>query len=480
MLLIGDLILDRYLTGDAERISPEAPVPVLRVTENRHAAGGAANVAVCATALGCQVFCGGIIGEDAPGRLLRDLLEEQRIDADGLLASRGRPTTVKTRLVGLAQHRHRQQLLRIDEEVRDPISPEETRSILQWVEATLPKVQCVCLEDYDKGLITQELVSRVIGLAGKRGVPVLVDPAKRENYERYAGATLITPNRQELGEVTQRGSLDSIEAAADAATSFLTGFNCNGLVVTLDRDGCLLAESGREPMHIPTRPRQVYDNTGAGDAVLATLACAIAAGADRVSAVRLANVAGGLEVEKFGCVAISAEEILADLRLTARAGRGKLRTLAELLPEVQLRRDRGETLVFTNGCFDLLHAGHVALLEKARQTASFLVLGLNSDASVRRQGKGPVDRPLVPFEDRARVLTGLESVEYIVGFDAPTPIELIRALRPDVLIKGEDWSGSGVVGSDIVEAYGGRVILIPLLEGRSTTDLVKRIRGAGA
>ena len=475
VLLVGDLILDRYLYGHAERISPEAPVPVLRTAEARSAVGGSANVASCLGALGCSVTCCGIIGEDTHGMELRALLTEIEIDTDAILALPNRPTTTKTRLVGMAQHRHRQQLLRVDEEDTSPLDDQQAQQLADLAVARIASADVICIEDYDKGVVTAPLVQRIVEQAKRYGTPVLVDPARLKSYERYRGADVITPNREELS-IAAGQRLETLADVANAAKELLGTFDLGAVVATVDREGAVLVESTTPWTHHATVPRSVYDNTGAGDAVLAMLAAAVASEADLGSAVRLANLAGGLEVERFGCVPITADEVLAELRLEDRWRNGKLRSEEELLAELSLRRDRGETVAFTNGCFDILHAGHVDYLKRARQEASLLVIGLNSDESVRMQAKGE-DRPINRFEDRASVLSALECVDYVVEFGDETPLALIRRVRPDVLVKGEDWAHKGVVGADFVESTGGRVALMPLIEGLSTTALVNRIRG---
>ena len=475
VLLVGDLILDRYIYGDAERISPEAPVPVLRTVETREAVGGSANVAACLVALGCKVMCCGTIGADRHGKTLRGLLGELAIDTSAILDLEDRPTTTKTRLVGLAQHRHRQQLLRVDEEDTSPLQPADARRIAATATAAIPDADAICIEDYDKSVVSAELVATIIEIARQQGKPVLVDPARLNDFGRYRGADVITPNRAELALCAGR-NLDTLDEVAKAATELCEGLEINAVVATLDRDGAVLVRKDEDWLHVRTVPRAVYDNTGAGDAVMAMLAAAVATGVDLESGVRLANVAGGLEVEKFGCVPISTDEILAELRLERLSSNGKLRGVSELIVELGLRRDRGETIAFTNGCFDILHAGHVEYLRGCREQGGVLVVGLNSDASVRAQGKGD-DRPINTFENRAIVLSGLECVDYVVGFDEPEPESLIRVLRPDVLVKGEDWADKGVVGREFVESIGGRVELIPLMEGLSTSGLIAQIRG---
>ncbi|MFQ5413791.1 MAG: PfkB family carbohydrate kinase [Phycisphaerae bacterium] len=476
VLVVGDLILDRYIHGDAERISPEAPVPVLRTVETREAVGGAGNVAACLAALGCAVTCCGTVGEDRHGETLGRLLSDLDADTSAVLTVRDRVTTTKTRLVGLAQHRHRQQLLRVDTEETTPLPTAEVERVAWAAARVVDDVDVVCIEDYDKGLVTETLVQGVLAEAKRTGRTVLVDPARLSDYARYRGAHVLTPNRAELALAVGR-NLDTLEAVGAAAGGLRERLDFGAVVTTVDRDGAVLVQAGADPVHLPTTPRSVYDNTGAGDAVLAMLAAAVAAGADLAAATKLANLAGGLEVEKFGCIPITADEVLAELRLEHLGRNGKLRRADELAAEIAIRRDRGETVAFTNGCFDILHAGHVDLLQRCRGEASMLVVGLNTDASARALGKGD-DRPINVFEHRAAVLAALACVDYVVGFDDATPEAVIRLLKPDVLIKGEDWATEGVVGADFVESTGGRVVLLPLVDGLSTTALIDRIRGA--
>ena len=474
IILVGDLILDRYVYGDAERISPEAPVPVLRAVERQERVGGSANVAACLRALGSQVRCFGAVGRDAEAATLRTLLAQMDVDCGGLVAAEDRGTTTKTRLVGLAQHRHRQQLLRLDEETIAPLPAAAEKELLSAILAAAGEADVICLEDYAKGVITPGLVRAVVEYAREHHRPVIVDPARIENFEVYGGATAITPNRSEL-ELASGRSFKSPDAVMEACPELLAKWGVECLVVTLDRDGAVVGRPGEPALHVPTRPRTVYDNTGAGDAVLAALAAAVAAGGSWEDAAHLANVAGGLEVEKFGCVPITAEEILAELRLEERHRNGKLVTVDDLMAELNLRRDRGETIVFTNGVFDVLHPGHVTYLREARSRGSVLVVGLNADESVRRLGKGD-DRPIHDEEFRAIMLGALECVDYVVIFHEATPLKLIERVRPDVLVKGADWGEDGVVGREFVEGIGGRVELVPLVEGYSTTAILERIR----
>jgi D-beta-D-heptose 7-phosphate kinase/D-beta-D-heptose 1-phosphate adenosyltransferase len=473
VLLVGDLILDRYIYGDAERISPEAPVPVLRVVDRTEGLGGSASVAGCLIALGVLPVVCGVVGEDAMGRRLRKLLSAMGADCAGVVASVDRPTTTKTRLVGLAQHRHRQQLMRVDEESTEPLSAADRAQLCAVATQVAEQVDAICIEDYEKGVVTAELVATLLAAARKAGKPVLVDPGRLTDYSRYRGATLLTPNRNELALAVGRESVSHEDIASDAET-LRQAIAVDAIVVTLDREGALIVAEGTPWRHVPTRPRSVYDNTGAGDAVLAMLATALVGGAALIDAVRLANIAGGLEVEKFGCVPITAEEVLAELRLEDRHRSGKRRSAVELVNELALRRDRGETVVFTNGCFDILHAGHIDFLTRCAEEGSVLVVAINSDASVRALGKGS-ERPINREADRATLLAALSCVDYVTIFPETDPRELIERIRPDILVKGDDWAERGVVGREIVESYGGRVKVLPLLDGYSTTHLVERI-----
>ncbi|MFH1748762.1 MAG: bifunctional heptose 7-phosphate kinase/heptose 1-phosphate adenyltransferase [Planctomycetota bacterium] len=473
ILLVGDFMLDRYVIGDAERISPEAPVPVLRVVERQDRVGGAGSVALNVRALGASVRCFGLLGDDSFGQRVERFLADAGAETAGLLRVTDRPTITKTRLVGLAEHRHRQQILRVDDEVIQPPTAEDAQALQQAVAVAADTADVVCLEDYGKGLLSPALCRAVIGTAREHGKPVYVDPARTSDWDKYRRASVLTPNRAEL-EIGCGRALSDDEVPAAAAT-LVKELELQAIVVTLGRDGALLVRQDGHREHFPTTPRAVYDNTGAGDAVLAMMATASAAGATLEQAIKLANIAGGLEVSKFGCVPITHEEILQDLRADADRSRGKIRNVSELHAELGARRQRGETVVFTNGCFDILHPGHLELLEKAKALGSRLVVGLNSDASIQALNKGD-DRPIRRQNDRARMLAALEVVDYIVIFDEPDPGSLIERVAPDVLVKGSDWAGKGVVGREFVEARGGRVVLIDLVEGYSTTAELERIR----
>jgi len=471
--VVGDLMLDRYVYGDAERISPEAPIQVLRVAGEESRLGGAGSVVNNLRALEAQVSVFGVLGRDAVGDQALRFLKEAGARTAGVVRLADRPTTVKTRFVGRAQHRIPQQVLRVDQEHVGPIPREVEDRLLAGIRRGLGRFRAILLSDYNKGVLTPRLTQAVLRAARRRGVPVFVDPIKDRDYAKYRGATLLTPNRLET-EMASGERLGDEAAIRRAAAALVRRLRLDALVVTLDKDGAYLAVMGRKGQMVPTRPRRVYDNAGAGDMVIAVVTMVAAAGGSLLDAVRLGNVAGGLEVEKFGVQTVSREEIVADLLGEARRAGDKLRSLDNLLADLAHHRARGETIVFTNGCFDLLHAGHVAFFEFAGSQGDVLVVGLNTDSSVRRL-KGP-GRPVCPAADRARVLAALEAVDYLVFFDEPTPERLVKAVRPDVLVKGEDWRTKGVVGREFVVSRGGRVVLAPLVKGLSTTRLLERIR----
>ena len=473
VLLFGDLMLDCYLYGDAERVSPEAPVPVLRAVDEQERVGGGGSVAANLHALGLDVYCCGLVGDDASGVRLLELLHSIGVNCTGVMKAKDRPTTTKTRFIGLAQHRHRQQLLRFDRENPAPITENQSDFLLKVMSKVIDKVDVVCIEDYNKGLFKGDLVAQIVAAARRAGKKTLIDPAAIADFSRYRGATCLTPNRNELALAAAR-KFDTLEEVGVASARLAAELELHAVVVTVDRDGAILAGADGTVEHIPTKPRAIYDNTGAGDAVLAMLAAAVAAGADFKQAVQMANVAGGLEVEKFGCVPITRDEVLAELRIEHHRRVGKLRTLDDLVSELTLRRDRGEVVAFTNGCFDLLHRGHVEYLAEAAEQADILVVGLNSDDSIRRLNKGD-DRPINSEQDRAAVLGALGAVDYVVVFEEETPERLIQAIKPNVLVKGEDWKDKGVVGAEFVEANGGKVVLAKLREGYSTTSLVSKL-----
>jgi len=474
VVVAGDFMLDHYVYGDADRLSPDAPVPVLSVVREEHKPGGAANVCLDLRALRCEVACLGVVGVDPAGAHLREAMKGEGCEVDGLLGVRDRPTTVKQNLVGLAQHRHPQKMFRVDIEVRSPVDSASASQLLARAAKLLKGAHALCLEDYNKGVLTAEVCQKLIALARRMNVPVLVDPAAISDYSKYRGCTTMTPNRFEaLLAVGQSRRVHDPDAWRDAAARLLRELKMESAVLTLDKSGILLQERGQKAVHMPTQARSVYDPTGAGDMVLAMLTAARAHGADWQTAVELANAAAGLEVEKFGVVPIAVEEVLLSLLVQRHEELGKVRTLEQLLPELAAHRSQGKKIAFTNGCFDILHAGHVSYLRQSRRQGDLLVVGLNSDPSITRlKGTG---RPVNKEVDRVMVLSELESVDYIVVFGEDTPIDLIKAIKPDALVKGADYTRKQVVGWDVVEKHGGRVVLVDLVAGRSTTNIIRKI-----
>ena len=472
VLLAGDFMLDAYVYGDADRISPEAPVPVLKVTKTEYNCGGAGLVAANLCALGAIPLCVGVIGDDANGKKLKDLLAKIGADVSGLMTVVDRPTTTKQRLIGLAQHRHQQQLFRMDNESAEPLTERQYEQLGKIFEKKLRQADNVCLQDYNKGVLADLFCKKVIRLAAKARKRILIDPSPISDYSKYAGASVITPNRYE----TRMGvgfEIKTIDDAAKAARQLVKKLKLEAIVITLDKEGAYLRSPDFDEQ-IPTRPRVVYDVTGAGDTVLATLALALAAGYDFKTAVQLSNVAGGIEVEKFGGATVSRDEIITEIAYLNRGGEGKVRSVDSLLAELVWRRKRNHKIVFTNGCFDVIHRGHIEYLKFCKERGDIVVVGLNSDSSVRAI-KGP-DRPIHNQIDRATVLAALESVDYITIFEESTPINLIKKVRPDVLVKGQDWEKKGIAGAEFVESYGGKVAFAPLVKGKSSTLIIEKMK----
>jgi D-beta-D-heptose 7-phosphate kinase/D-beta-D-heptose 1-phosphate adenosyltransferase len=477
VLVLGDLMLDRYVWGDAERISQEAPVILLHADKREERLGGASSVATMLRALGARVSLVGVVGTDSDGGRIRQALSDLNIDHDGVVSAAGRPSTVKERYIGRAAYRHPQQLLRVDFETRQPLDGTIEAELCDAIQPQLRKADIVLISDYDKGVCTPRLLQATIAIARERGIRTVADPIRRADYAKYRGCSSMTPNRFEAGQASGR-TITGTSQALDAAAYLLTNLDLEAGIVTLDKDGMALAHRDGRRQVFPTRQRQVYDITGAGDMVMSVLGMALAAGADYDSAIRLANIAGGLEVEKIGVATVSRDEILRDLLHEDGLGNG----LSKILPvdllrlALESRRRLGQRIVFTNGCFDILHAGHVQYLQEARQQGDLLVVGLNSDASVRAL-KGP-NRPVNSVDARTTVLASLSAVDYVVVFDAATPLELIKSLKPDVLVKGADYRADEVVGGDFVKTYGGRVHLAALREGVSSSGILRKVEAA--
>lgn len=479
ILLLGDLMLDRYLWGDVERISPEAPIPVLRARRQEHRLGGAGSVASMLAALGAEPILVAVTGDDAEGRIVRQLLERIAVDGRSVLVDPGRVTTLKERLLGRAQQRFPHHMMRVDRESEEPIHPELAEQLLSRLRESLDGVDLVVVSDYNKGVCAGEMIPRLVDLARSAGVRVLADPVRGADFHRYAGCACITPNRMEAGPAAGM-KIATPQDGLEAARRMLR-FGVEAAAVTLDRDGIAWAGRSAAARLFPGRPRQVADVTGAGDMVLSALGYALAAGADYPTAVELANLAGGLEVERLGVVPLSREELLAEISPIGASRRPPAsRSTDKILPPDRLRavldtrRQAAARIVMTNGCFDLLHPGHVASLQEARNQGDCLVVGLNSDRSVRQlKGEG---RPIIDQQGRAEMLAALECVDYVVIFDQTSVAGLVECLLPDVLVKAAEYSVGQVVGHEIVLTHGGHVVPVPMKPPYSTTGLIEKIR----
>ena len=464
VLVLGDVMLDRYVSGSASRLSPEAPIPVLRPSSSWATLGGAANVALNVATLGGHVALVGVIGDDAAGAEVARLLATSPGMVPHLVVSPGRPTTAKTRfLVGVHQ------LLRLDEEIAAAIDQATAAALLERFAEALETADVVVLSDYAKGVLTDDVLHAVIARAAAMGRKVIADP-KRVDLAAYRGVTVLTPNEQEVRQATR------IEAAeADrAGHRALDATGGEAVLVTRSEKGLTLVRHDQPPLHLPTRAREVADVSGAGDTLVAALAVALGAGASLPEAAVLANITAGISVGKQGTATVSREELLGVLHLEGLVATSrKTATREEAASRVAGWRAQGLKVGFANGCFDLIHPGHVHLLTEARARCDRLVVALNTDASVHRL-KGP-SRPLQSETARATVMASLSPVDLVVLFSEETPLELIRTLRPDVLVKGADYRIDEVVGAELVRSWGGMVLLVELQQGHSTTGTIRRM-----
>jgi D-beta-D-heptose 7-phosphate kinase/D-beta-D-heptose 1-phosphate adenosyltransferase len=466
VLVLGDVMLDRFVYGSVARVSPEAPIPVLEVARAVDSAGGAANVARNVAAIGASATLVGVIGDDPWAvDLKKQIASSPAIDAQ-LIVDFDRPTTLKTRFIADGQ-----QMLRADREFRTPLSEDVETRLLAQFEVSLQFADVVVLSDYAKGVLSERVTTAAIKAARAAHKPVIVDP-KAKDLRKYTGASVLTPNRMEL-QAACGFECATDELVETAARPFLDNNVCTAMVVTRGKDGMSVVGRGEATVHLRTMARQVFDVSGAGDTAVAAMSLGLAAGANIVSASTLANLAAGIVVGKLGTAVVTVSELIEQLTpLNARAGDSKIFTLESVLKLSQTWREQGSSIAFTNGCFDLLHPGHVSLLDQAKRSADRLIVGLNADDSIRRL-KGP-DRPIQNEIARATVLSSLKFVDAVVIFSEDTPIELIHALEPDVLVKGADYSLDRVVGADFVTSRGGRVFLAELVEGHSTTGMVRR------
>ncbi|HHQ15111.1 MAG TPA: bifunctional D-glycero-beta-D-manno-heptose-7-phosphate kinase/D-glycero-beta-D-manno-heptose 1-phosphate adenylyltransferase HldE [Chromatiales bacterium] len=463
VLVVGDLMLDQYWFGPTSRISPEAPVPVVRVTGSQARAGGAANVAVNLASLGANTALTGVIGNDLNGQRLTGLLTDLGIELD-MVHSSDRPTITKLRVLS-----RNQQLIRLDTE--DAYTEADVEPLAEVLQRQVPAAGACVVSDYAKGTLVH--APQIISLCREHGVPVLVDP-KGQDFERYRGASVLTPNRTEFEAVVGRCTDD--DSLLGRASALCTELELDALVVTLSERGMMVVPANGEPIILPARAREVFDVTGAGDTVIATLAAGVAAGMELDSAAALANLAAGLVVRKIGVASVTPSELRLALHQSGQGGRSLL-TREQAREVAAETRARGERLVMTNGCFDILHTGHVAYLEEAKARGDRLLVAVNDDASVARlKGEG---RPINPLEDRMAVLAGLASVDWVVPFSEDTPAELIGEILPDVLVKGGDFAPEDIAGGSTVLEHGGTVEVLSFREGRSTSAILDAIRKLG-
>jgi len=470
VLCVGDLMLDEFVYGEVSRISAEAPAPVIAAQRSETNIGGAGNVARNIASLGGQCIFTGLIGEDEVGvKLAVTLAQEPGIESV-LVHDPARPTTRKVRFVSEHFSTH---MLRADWELAQPASGEIEQKLIDAVLPNIARAEIVLLSDYAKGVLTARVIRNVIDAAKRLGKRVIVDP-KSPNFAIYRGATLLTPNRKEFAEAT-RSRADSEASIAEAARDAMHLADCEAMLVTRSEHGMTLVTREGEAVHVPALPVKVRDVSGAGDTVAAALALSLAAGAGWEAALRVANAAAAVAVGKKGTATVTQAELRRKILPHASlAAEEKIAAADVLDAQLAAWRRQGLRVGFTNGCFDILHPGHVKVLTAARGACDRLVVGLNSDASVRRL-KGE-DRPVQDERARAEVLAALEAVDLVVVFDEDTPIRLIERIRPSVLVKGGDYTREQVVGYEVVEANGGEVLLVDVLEGHSTTSLVKRAR----
>jgi D-beta-D-heptose 7-phosphate kinase/D-beta-D-heptose 1-phosphate adenosyltransferase len=464
LLVVGDIMLDKYIWGEVKRISPEAPVPVVRATHRSEQPGGAANVAMNLARLGAQVTVLGFTGGDSDEQLLDQHLRTNDV-TPAFVSTKDFPTITKLRILG-----GHQQIVRLDSESLGVHPAEDHARLLQLALQTLPGTHAVVLSDYAKGALNQEVCQKVIKAARDLGIPVLVDP-KSADFACYRGATTICPNLRELSAAAHMDATD-LGLLLDAAESMVAEFDLQFLTVTLSEKGIALLRSGSRFM-APAVARSVFDVSGAGDTVIAVLALSLASGLRPETGAQLANLAAGIVVGKVGTAPVEKHELLAALTQDkVLRGEEKVVSLDQLAKRAACWKSNGERVVFTNGCFDLLHVGHITVLDQARRFGDRLIVAINSDESVRAL-KGP-SRPIVSETERARVLAALSGVDAVVVFSEPTPLQVILALRPDVIVKGGDYEAASVVGAQEMQTWGGQVKIVPTVEGFSTTRLIEK------
>jgi D-beta-D-heptose 7-phosphate kinase/D-beta-D-heptose 1-phosphate adenosyltransferase len=467
ILVVGDLMIDAYLWGDAERISPEAPVQVVSVTAEEHALGGAGNVISNLAALGAKASAVGVIGSGSDAQLVLNLLNGLGVHTGGVIQDPERPTTRKTRII--ADHQH---VLRFDRETKAEIDRQIANQVSQAAIELMADTDLTLVSDYGKGVISSALMKKLAAAAQQDGKLLIVDP-KGLDFKKYAGASIITPNQKETALAAGMEVVDE-QTLAEAARRLIEKTGIDKILVTRGKDGMVYFEGNARPYRIGTKARQVFDVSGAGDTVLAVLGLGIAAGYPIKEAIALANTAAGIVVGKLGTASVNRTELAADLNLIPDPTLHKQKTLAELSAIAQRFQKTGKRIVLTNGCFDLLHVGHIRLLSASKKLGDILVVAIDDDASVEKL-KGP-GRPVIRAAERLRIISALDSVDYVVGFASHQLNELIETLRPAVLTKGSNFSADHVAGRDIVERFGGRVEIIPITEDISASRIINDIK----
>jgi D-beta-D-heptose 7-phosphate kinase/D-beta-D-heptose 1-phosphate adenosyltransferase len=469
LLVIGDLMIDEYVWGEVDRISPEAPVQVVSVIREDLTMGGAGNVVNNLRALGGRVTVAGVVGTADDGNRLIEMFTQLSVDCRGVVQEAERPTTRKTRIIASNQH-----VLRVDRETKRDISAASFDRLVGFIDATMPDIDIVLVSDYNKGLVTKDLIGRITVAARKHHKHVIVDP-KGLDYSKYQGATLLTPNRKEASlasgvEIVDDASLEK------AAERIMAAAGLDKLLITLGKNGMALFETARPVYRIATRARQVYDVSGAGDTVLSVLGLALGLGASFQESTKMANAAAGIVVGKIGTAPVSIDELTSALTNTGRRFPSKHHALEELPAMIGDLQRNGQKIVMTNGCFDLLHAGHVQLFTAAKEMGDFLIVAIDDDASVRAiKGNG---RPVIRAEERIRILSALDSVDAVVVFASDELEALLEAVKPDVLVKGSNYDSAQVRGGDLVTRLGGRVALIPISEDISSSQIIKNIKNS--
>ena len=465
IMVAGDVMVDEYILGDVERISPESPVPVLVARDRLRRLGGAGNVVRNLVTMGARVALFATVGTDNAGRWFKLHCEEMAVDAFWLKDDSSRPTTMKTRVVA-----RNQQIVRIDEEHVTPLSPEIEKAVSEDIKSVMPQVKAVVVSDYGKGFLTPTLLKILLSSAKANGVQVLVDP-KGMDYNRYRGANYITPNVREAS-LASGIEIRNRESLVQAGRILVDQVKVEGVIITRGKDGITLVTQTKA-QDFPVKPVEIVDVTGAGDTVISALALSVASGLSVENSIVLANLAASLVVARFGAASVSLDEMIDSLKDQFYPNKTPLPE--EIESVLRKHRMQGHRIVFTNGCFDLFHAGHLATLRRAADLGDVLVVGVNSDKSVAViKGEG---RPIVPQNGRVEMLSAMSFVDYVVVFDESTPLDLIKKVRPDVLVKGEDWKDKKVVGEEVVIARGGKVEFVKHVKGLSTTDLINRIRG---